>query len=1041
MSLSKYTALSLVLVILSAVVAVYGFAPPHPLYKGVPAGFEANQPEQVFRAPSQSPREVPNNILVLRVAFSNQPFISVPQYPDSLAHDTAFFERWMLHLADFYADASRGNYVLDWTLWPEVFTMSNTAAYYGADGEDGSIDLKGSEMLVELAAQADPVIDFSQYGGIIVFHSGAGQETDISEEEIRKDAIWSTFVTRKDLQNDLDPENDDFQGIPTNDGIFLKNIVLLPEWEFHDYFPLPPDPNASSYIFSFYGVMAHQFGHLLGLPTLFDNVSSNGVSQGVGNWCLMGTGVWNANGYVPALPSAWNRYYMGWESVETITESSVGLKIDHFLNQEPQHPTIYKVPISDKEYFLIENRQQNPDGSLDPYNGQPSYSFRLLPEGEQDYYEDAPQRPAFNFMENRYKGSEWDFMLPGLGGPLLPGETTVYDGSGLLIWHIDENIIEENFSPDFERNRANGDALHKGVDLEEADGFQNLDTVTFDYYMYGGPNDAFRQENNAYFGNSLLNGLLSLPTAESYYGGVPLEIFDVSPNGNTMSFSVNVDWKLDALYEGINPFNAALVDLNQDYEQELAYVMPSGSLYLWQDDVLQIGFPINADSLAYNFLSDGTGIYLPIQRQNLARFRKLDQEGISLIFNRVGYEWATQPVDTGDELVVCLSPVGQEQTEISLVDKSNNAMQLVTELDQRLILNPCYADGMLLALSRDEVTGYKLHRINLNRGSSDIYSLPIPADSSLVALLAAKLDPVEPGYKVIVQARKSLYSFELPAEGTVITTPLVAEFSFIHDEVCTSPLSIADLDKNGSLDLILTHSNGVIVIDYAGAVLGQARLSGPGTQDFSGSSMVVDIDDDGALDIIGTFSLNRLAAWDNGFRMKRGFPVSMSSSSRNMPILGKMGTDTSYAWVASDNGKVYRKALPGFNPAALDSIWCSELGSLSRTAVPSPKTLTNQYQTSSIFVPGELYIFPNPLRSINEPVIHLNVMTNQDALLDLRIYDIGGTLVYSRRALAKAYLRNRDIFDIPAASWSSGVYIAVISTGSESRRLRFAIEK
>ncbi len=1037
MSISKYATLSLVLIILSATVAVYGFAPPHPLCQGVPAGFEPNRPEIVYKSPAQRSRELPNNILVLRVDFPDQPFISAAQYPDFLVHDTAFFDRWMLHLADLYADASKGNYLLDWVVWPDVFTMSHPVGYYGADVEDGPIDNKVSEMLVELAAVADPEIDFSQYGGIIIFHSGAGQETHIDSNIPRTDSIWSTFVTRKDLQFDLDPENDEFQGIATNDGIFLKNMVLLPEWEFHDYFPQPPDPNASSYIFSLYGVMAHQFGHLLGLPTLFDNVSSNGESQGVGNWCLMGTGVWNANGYVPALPSAWNRYYMGWEEVETISESSTGLQIDHFLNQEPQHPTIYKIPISSQEYFLIENRQQNPDGSLDPYNGQPSYSFRLLPEGEQDYYEDAPLRPAFNFSENRYKGSEWDFMLPGLGGPLLPGETTVYDGSGLLIWHIDENIIEENFSPDFERNRPNGNAQHKGVDLEEADGIQNLDIATFDYYMYGGPNDAFRQSKNDYFGNALHNGLLSLPTAESYYGGVPLEIYDISPNGNTMSFSVNMDWKLDALYEGSNPYNAALVDLNQDNEQELVYVMPSGALYLWQDDILQTGYPINADSLAFNFCSDGASIYLPIQRQNLARLRKLDQDGIDLIFNRVGYEWASQLVDTGENLIVCMSPIDQDITEISLVDKTTYEVEPVVTLNHRLMLNPVYFDGDMIALSRSEVDGYFLHKIDLSTGLVDSSPLPIPADSVLVALLAAPLERAEDDYQVIVQGRKSLYSFSQPEPGL----PLQQHFSYSHDEVCSSALSIADLDGNGSLDLILTHSNGVLVLDYAGAVMGQARLSSSGTQDFSGSSMVVDIDNDGELDIIGSFSLNRMAAWDSGFRLKSGFPVSLSSPSRNMPILGKMGTDISYAWLASDDGKVYRKALPSFNPAALDSIWSSELGGLSRTGVPSSRVLPNQYQTRSVFVPGELYIFPNPLRSINEQVIRLNVMTSEDILLDLKVYDISGAMVYSQRSMARAYLRNREIFELPVSNWSSGVYIAVISTGSESHRVRFAIEK
>jgi hypothetical protein len=57
--------------------------------------------------------------------------------------------------------------------------------------------------------------------------------------------------------------------------------------------------------------------------------------------------------------------------------------VDHFLNHNPEATRLYKIPISENEYFLIENRQQNPDNSTDPHNWQPSYTFELLPEGEQ----------------------------------------------------------------------------------------------------------------------------------------------------------------------------------------------------------------------------------------------------------------------------------------------------------------------------------------------------------------------------------------------------------------------------------------------------------------------------------------------------------------------------------------------------------------------------------------------------------------------------------------------------------------------------------
>ena len=183
-------------------------------------------------------------------------------------------------------------------------------SYFGSDSSE-KIDANLAQMLPQIMAQIDAQVDFNNYGGLIIFHAGAGQESDI--DAVNTTEIWSTFLTRKNLQATFDPENDNYPGFTTNDGAILNNILVVPEDEFQDYFPGDGQENASAYLFSIYGVLAHQFGHLLGLPTLFDNDSGNGYSQGIGNWGLMGTGVWNANGYVPAQLCAYSRYLLGWE--------------------------------------------------------------------------------------------------------------------------------------------------------------------------------------------------------------------------------------------------------------------------------------------------------------------------------------------------------------------------------------------------------------------------------------------------------------------------------------------------------------------------------------------------------------------------------------------------------------------------------------------------------------------------------------------------------------------------------------------------------
>ncbi len=1019
----------LILLILAASTA-YALVPPHPSYRQIPTAYRRSMPELPKGGISAPKGEILNNILVLRVQFPDLAFSNSAAYPDSLVHDEAFFERWMLHLADFYADASRGNYLLEWTMWPQVFTMSRPIAYYGGDTAE-NIDDKLEEMLVELAAMADPEVDFNQYGGIIVFHSGGGQEADISG--LATESIWSTFVTRKNLQAALDPENDDFQGISTADGVFLKNIVIVPEQEYFDYYL--DSPETSGYLFSLYGVLCHQYSHLIGLPTLFDNDSSNGRSQGVGNWCILGTGVWNANGYVPAQLSAWGRAYMGWDTPQIINQDAEDLVVDYYLNPDPSHPTIYKIPISNREYFLVENRQQNPDASLDPHDNQPSFSFKLLPEGEQDYYEHYPLRPYFNFMENRYKGCEWDFMLPGLGGPLLPNQSTVTDGSGILIWHIDENIIEANFDPGFEKNRVNGNALHKGVDLEEADGIEHLDTALFDFYMNGGPYDSFRQDNNDYFGTNIVDGLLSLPAATSYYGGTPVEVYDISESALQMSFSVRLDWKLDTYYQGENVFNATWLDLDNDQEQELLYIMPDGSIYAWKNEQLMQGYPLQADSLAYNYTASGSAVYLPQQVQNLARMRKLEGGSLQTVFNQVNTRWAAQPVDIGDELIVCLNPAAENLgTRIMRIEKSNNAMNPFVDLEQRIVANMSYADDKLWMLTKSSGNRYLGMLLDVNTGILEQFTLPIELDSTIVSISTVKLNHGQSSYNLLVQTLKAVYAFDMQMN-------LIPGYPYIHDRTCTAPLTIADFDRNNSPDIILGTANGVIVLDASGSLVGQTELSSPIPATISSGAMVLDLDNDGRMEIIGSFSNNRLAAWDDGFRLKSGYPVSFPETSRGLPKIGKASDNLWYAWVATDMGRIYRKQLGATAPGSLDSLWITEYANLQRTSSYEPPVQSNVYATNQVFVPGEVYFYPNPLKSIYEQVVRLSVMTSEDGPVELKIYDVSGALVFSQRAIAKAYLRNREIFSIPAARLASGVYLATVKAGNDVKSLRFAIEK
>ena len=71
------------------------------------------------------------------------------------------------------------------------------------------------------------------------------------------------------------------------------------------------------------GVFAHEFGHALGLPDLYDTTYN---SEGVGEWSLMGYGSWlgiSKDGDRPAHLDAWSKSVLGWVSPTQVSTSSV----------------------------------------------------------------------------------------------------------------------------------------------------------------------------------------------------------------------------------------------------------------------------------------------------------------------------------------------------------------------------------------------------------------------------------------------------------------------------------------------------------------------------------------------------------------------------------------------------------------------------------------------------------------------------------------------------------------------------------------------
>ncbi|MCF7918421.1 MAG: immune inhibitor A [Candidatus Cloacimonetes bacterium] len=1010
-------------------------APPHPLsfwqedgsFKGVSEIYGSSNLSRTCG--------IPDSILVLRCQFSDVSFDLDAEYPpgnpDTLPHDEAYFERLLFHLSTYWSDVSHGHYDLstdNFTLLPAVYTLSQPMSYYGDD--DLSTE-RVSEMIVELLDMADADVDYSAYDSYMIFHAGAGQEADLTGLNVAD--IWTTFVTRSTLQEGLDPENDDFPGLEY-DGKILKEFIIAPETE------RQPDIQAADPIFGLLGVLCHEFGRQMGLPTLYDNQSSNGKSAGIGNYGVMGTGLWNAAGFVPPLPCAWSRIYMGWEieNLEVIDEDTENLEILGSLLADGETPSIYRVLISQDEYYLLENRVQNPDNSTF-VNGDgdtlATFSFAIVP-GQEYYPEGHPYagQPYFNFMENTYAGCEWDFYLPGYG----EGDALTQDGSGICIWHVDELVMREKFNLEEEINIPNGDELHKAVDLEEADGSQGLDT----YGYYGNRDDTYRAGNNDYFGYLEHNGLPWTPTAESYYGGIQLEIRDISAADSVMSFSVDYEWSLDSGYIGINTLPAAFLDFG-DGEDKLFYPMPDGSLVLWENNEIIAETALSADTLSqcWSWEPQNKKILLPAQTNDVALLYAIDGE---LAYQTpelfIGWEWAA-PILINDDgyIVMGFNSTSENGCQLIVKDADLNTLSTISLPEYSITANMIYSEEVLIPVSGNEGNSF----IGLIAKTGNYYNYSYETEAVFEPTQVFQYGISGNNCNNILMTTADSLIVILTYDNCVDRGMIQTSREIATPFVVNSYPSLADINGDGKPELLLGGENSFLAMNEEGELSRPAReLTSPDSAGIMAGAVAINTEN--GLEVVSMMSQNRLCIWENvannDFEMKRYYPVAYGSRSRNYPLFRD-----GMLLFPSDNGRIYRDAgriLPEQELAV-------EYANLQRTGCTFYEAGSNQYETVNIFVDDETYVYPNPYSTIFNTAIcngtmqtgkvAIRIMLSIPGTVKIKIYDIAGNRILSEEMMLSSY--NAESYLVDAEKLASGVYFAKLETAGAQKLLKFGIEK
>ena len=247
------------------------------------------------------------------------------------------------------------------------------------------------------------------------------------------------------------------------------------------------------------GIVVNQIAREIGLPNTYDVVK--GISR-LGYYDVMDFAGYNAgNGFLPSMPAAWERAYMGWSQVKEVRPvAGKPVTVDIAAAGTGKGTEIVKVPLSASEYLLIENRQRswNEDGTVNVIVGttdeDSDTTWRTVPVDSLNLvFEDSA------CVKDSVSGKEKCVVNKKKAKGLIVGVSSYDAGlpaSGIVVWRVNDWYLRETLEYGV-ANFWGGDTLRDhqfGIAMVEADGILSIgktfkNALGEDTYDYGSGTD------------------------------------------------------------------------------------------------------------------------------------------------------------------------------------------------------------------------------------------------------------------------------------------------------------------------------------------------------------------------------------------------------------------------------------------------------------------------------------------------------------------------------------------------------------------------
>ncbi len=906
---------------------------------------------------------------------------------DPLPHDKNYFEDHLQFAVNYYNKVSNGKVSIDFTVLPNIYTVSETMREYSPVGDESFKALADfSKEVWELVDNGNPEIIFSDYNTFIIFHAGVGK--DISTSDLFGEArdLPSIYLSERSLKSFY---GETFNGFPVSDGSSINSTIILPETESREESGFG---EVALLELSINGLLVSSIASHLGLPDLFD--AETGKSA-IGRFGLMdGQSLFAYAGLFPPQPSAWEKIYLGWEEPVIFEFDRQDIKVvaqqAYALNQD--HYKIVKIPINSTEYYLVENRARdaNKDGV--------TISYKV-----------GGQIRTINFTEDLYNFN--NAFVDTLKGVVL--DVDEFDwavpGNGILIWHIDEKIAnKENIAA----NRVNiGE--NRGVDLEEADGIQDIgeefQTVfgdiiiaegeEFDFWYSGNPSRLYQNK----FGIDTKPNTLTNSGANSL-----ITLSNFSDIGNNMSFDIRFgigNIKSLGKFDVFNQYSSLKLTTNSEpfsafgiYESNLSilaasYLYPNFSssefaLVDFNDSELVVGAKDSLLNLVH-FDDDNTSHSIELEANSTS----------PILLEQL----------TENEVIIY---VGLNDGSVKKYNYNLQTKELPILVETLSLLEEPIEQ---IAILDDEMAVFSGKKIKYLVGTAGL-TLSFNIKQAVLTK-----DNAGNYWTIILDENNMVHSF---GKGNLIGGLIITS------DFAIESIAVADLKKDGENYIVFNSGNQIEAINLEGSSADNFPYKNNTVTNFVGTPLIADLNNDEFGDIITlTDNGDVYAVSGNDGKVITGFPISVGGNTPRLNTIVKREHDMLLS-VTSSNNNVFFWSINSTGDVQWGSKYGNNFNSSSIGSAESENFIT------TFFPANKTYNWPNPVYG-DETFIRTYV--SEDSKVDVKIFDLAGDLVDEFQFNATGGLDNEYAWNVTQIQ--SGAYFAHLEVKSNSGKTESKIIK